>query len=209
MADSRETALINDFLGSAHMFALAIGNVIEEKLWTEAAGEQLTVTQLRLLKLVSHPGSTHTITDVGTFLGISNAAASKAVDKLVRLMLIKRTEGESDRRAIHLSLTGPGRKLLEAYDAAVSKKLGEVFGQIQPDEMQPVMQFLDRLASDMMNHRQVETGGVCVLCGIYFREKCPLRSRFGRRCLYLQARSSGKANDEPPPASKPRGPLYE
>jgi DNA-binding MarR family transcriptional regulator len=198
MLEAREATLINDFLGSTHVFALAVEQVIEEKPWKEAAGRQLTFTQMRLLKLVSHPGGVHTIGDVATFLAISNAAASKAVDKLVRLMLIRRREGESDRRAIHLSLTGPGQRLLDAYDAAVRSKLAEIFGQFGVDELQPVVQLLDRLSYNMMNGRPAVTEEICVQCGIYFREKCPLRQRSGRKCLYLRgrARAAGESEQE-------------
>ena len=189
MLEVPEATLINDFLGSTHIFALAVAQVIEEKLWREAAGRQLTFTQLRLLKLVSHPVGVHTIGDVATFLGISNAAASKAVDKLVRLMLIRRREGESDRRAIHLSLTGPGQQLLDAYGVAAQSKLAEIFGQFGIDELQPVVQLLDRLSYSMMNGRPAAMEEICVQCGIYFREKCPLRQRSGRKCLYLRGKA--------------------
>jgi len=189
MAEGREATLINDFLGSTHIFALAVAQVLEEKLWREAAGRQLTLTQMRLLKLVSHPGGVHTIGDVATFLGISNAAASKAVDKLVRLMLIRRREGESDRRAIHLSLTGPGQRVLDAYNAAAQSKLAEVFGQCGIDELQPVVQLLDRLSFNMIDGREAATEEICVQCGIYFREKCLLRQHTGRKCLYLRGRA--------------------
>jgi DNA-binding MarR family transcriptional regulator len=198
MAESQNAALINDFLGSSHIFALAVGTVIEERLWNEAAGNQLTVTQMQLLKLVSYPGCSHTIGDVATFLGVSNAAASKAVDKLVRLMLVRRREGESDRRAIHLSLTGPGRRMLEAYTAAAQKKLAEVFSQFGVDELQPVVELLDRLSASLMNGRQSVSQEICVQCGIYFRERCLLRNQSRRRCLYQRGklRASGAAENE-------------
>jgi DNA-binding MarR family transcriptional regulator len=196
MAEGREATLINDFLGSTHIFARAVAQVIEEKLWREAAGRQLTVTQMRLLKLVSHPGGVHTIGDVATFLGVSNAAASKAVDKLVRLILIRRREGESDRRAIHLSLTGPGQRMLDAYNAAAQSKLAEVFGQFGMDELQPVVQLLDRLSFNMMNGRAAATEEICVRCGIYFREKCLLRQRSAKKCLYLRGRMRAAGESE-------------
>jgi DNA-binding MarR family transcriptional regulator len=181
----QDSALINDLLGSSHIFSLAVA-CVEEDLWRHAAENQLSVTQMRLLRLVNHPGSSHTIGDVAAFLGISNAAASKAVDKLVRSLLVKRREGETDRRAIHLSLTGAGRRILESYDSAAKKKLAEAFGQLCAEEIQPVVQLLDRLSSSIMAGQQEQT--LCVQCGIYFRDQCVLRQRFGRKCLYLRGR---------------------
>jgi DNA-binding MarR family transcriptional regulator len=196
MVEGREATLINEFLGSAHIFARAVAQVIEDELWSEASGRQLTVTQMRLLKLVSHPGGVHTIGDVATFLGVSNAAASKAVDKLVRLMLIKRREGDSDRRAIHLSLTGPGRRLLDAYTAAAQNKLAEIFGPVAAEELQPVIALLDRLSLSIMDGGRSETEQICVQCGTYFREKCLLRHRSARKCLYLRGRARAAAESD-------------
>ncbi len=196
MLEGLEATLINDFLGSAHIFALAVAQVVEEKLWGDAVDRRLTVTQMRLLKLINHPGGVHTIGHVASFLGVSNAAASKAVDKLVRLMLIRRREGESDRRAMQLSLTGPGRRLLDLYNAAVQSKLAEIFGQFGAEELQPVIQTLDRLSLMMMDGRAATAEQICVQCGIYFREKCLLRQHSGRKCLYLRGKMHSAAGPE-------------
>ena len=187
--------LINDLLGSSHVFSLAV-TCVEENLWRHAADNQLTLTQMHLLMLVHHPGGSHTIGDVAAFLGISNAAASKAVDKLVRSMLVKRSEGDTDRRAIHLSLTGPGRRILESYEAAAKQKMAEAFGQLCAEDIRPVVQLLDRLSSSMMTGQQLPC--VCVQCGIYFRDSCVLRQRYGRRCLYLRGRDRTVARAQEP-----------
>src|SRR3990172_12073019 len=114
--------LVNDFLGSTQVFATALNDVILEKLLREVAGEQLTLSQFKLLKLVANTDA-HSIGDVAAFLGVSNAAASKAVDKLVRRGLLLRSEGEPDRRAIQLSLTKSSRRLLADYDALRNRQL--------------------------------------------------------------------------------------
>jgi len=53
------------------------------------------------------------VSDVGTQLGITNAAASQMVDKLVHQKLVERTEAEHDRRVKQLTLTAQGRALIE------------------------------------------------------------------------------------------------
>jgi len=179
-----ETSLIIEFLGSAHIFEHAVEQVIEEKLWRKAAGKQLSVSQLKLLKLIGLSGTT-TVSDVALFLGISNAAASVAVDKLVRLAVIGRSEGPEDRRAIHLSLTDLGRRMMDDYDVAFRAKLAEVFGQFSPEELRRVVDLLDALSALIVDH-QARRDEICVQCGIYFRERCSLRQRLGRRCLYLR-----------------------
>ncbi len=182
MSEKKDEDLVRDFLGSAHIFAHAVSQVIEEKLWREAAGNQLSVSQLKLLKLVSLAGD-HKIGDVAAFLGISNAAASKAVDKLVRRMLLRRSEGEADRRAIHLSVTGPGRRLLEAHEAATRAKLGEILGDVPAEELTDVARLLDRLSARILGYA-AKSEEICVQCSIYFRDKCLVHEELSRQCQY-------------------------
>ena len=103
--DIREAAsAIEEFLGSTHVFSLALTNVLEARILREVADAQLTAPQMKVLKLIAQ-SQAQTIGDVATFLGVSDAAASKTVDRLVRRKLVKRTEREADRRANELGLT--------------------------------------------------------------------------------------------------------
>ena len=190
MAENEAVDWISDFLGSAHVFASAVADVIEEELLRDVAADQITVSQLKLLKLVNLTEA-QTIGDVAAFLGVSNAAASKAVDKLVRMMLLRRSEGETDRRAIHLSLTQPSRRLLAAYDAARQHKLQQIFGKFPPEELRQAAVLLDRLSACIINHSS-QGEQMCLQCGIYFREKCVLRKLLSRQCLYKHQ----KRNDD-------------
>jgi DNA-binding MarR family transcriptional regulator len=53
------------------------------------------------------------VSDVGTHLGVTNAAASQLVDRLVQVGLVERAEDPHDRRAKHLTLTAKGRALIQ------------------------------------------------------------------------------------------------
>ncbi len=185
MIDSGRADLINDFLGSAHVLVSTVSEVIEKRLLRETLGDRLTHSQLKLLKLVGLADA-QTIGDVAAFLGVSDPAASKAVDKLVREMLMRRTEAE-DRRAISLSLTAAGRRLLALYETARSQKLMEIFEKLPAEELHRVAEFLDQLSAHI-----VESGPaaeeLCLQCGIYFREKCLIRTKLSRKCLYQRHR---------------------
>lgn len=179
--------LIHDFLASASVFAAAVGEEIEQALLAQAAGGAITVSQLKLLKLVS-VAEAQTIGGVAAFLGVSNAAASKAVDRLVRHKLMARRERESDRRFIYLVLTEEGRRLLESYEEARRRKLIELFGDFPEGELTRAADLLDRLALRVVE----STAGArefCFQCGIYFRKDCLMRKLRGRSCLYLQRNS--------------------
>ncbi len=186
---ARGPRAIDDFLGSAHVFASAVDNVIEAGLLREVAGDDLTVSQLKLLKLVAITDA-QTIGDVALFLGVSNAAASKAVDKLVRRKLLRRAEGEKDRRVIHLSLTPASRRVLEAYDAAKQHKLQHIFQKFSDDDLRRTSELLDRLSAGIVEHNEQDE--TCLQCGIYFRERCLVRQIVKRNCFYKR-RKNGDA----------------
>lgn len=190
MARARPTELINDFLGSAQVFASAMTEVVEQKLLRQVAGNKLTLSQFRLLKLVAETDA-HSIGAVASFLGVSSAAASKAVDKLVRRDLLLRTEGEADRRAIQLALTAASRHLLAAYSAVRNRKLTKIFRRFSPETLRSAAEVLDRLSAGIVDHN-ADPEELCLQCGIYFRKRCLLRQLIGRRCFYDLRRSRGK-----------------
>ena len=196
MSIDPESELITNFLGSAHIFAFAVGQVIEEQLWREATGNQFSVQQLKLLKLVDAAGS-QTISDVAAFLGVSNAAASKAVDKLTRMMLLRRSEGE-DRRAIHLSLTGAGRRVLEGFESGIRRKIAEILGDCPPEDLKRMVEMLDQVSARLVNHH-AQPDEICVQCGIYYIDKCLKRDHLGRMCHYARQRERAQGRLPVPP----------
>jgi DNA-binding MarR family transcriptional regulator len=186
MPDTNTPEMISDLLGSVQVFSSAMRDVLEDKLLRETARGRLTFSRLKLLKLVAFTDS-HTIGDVAAFLGVSNTAASKAVDKLVRRRLLRRTEGHADRRASELSLTGEGRRLLSAYEAARDQKLTEIFSVCGPEQLCGTVATLDRLSANLVDHT-AKPQELCFHCGIYFREKCQLRELVRRACFYQRRR---------------------
>ena len=72
----------------------------------------LSFSQLNILMRLFHGGRCG-VSEIGERLGITNAAASQSIDRLVNLGLIKRTEDPEDRRAKQLALTQAGQALIE------------------------------------------------------------------------------------------------
>jgi DNA-binding MarR family transcriptional regulator len=174
--------LANDFLGSAQVFSTALLDAVERTLLRKIVSGGLSHSQLALLKLVANT-ETHSIGDVATFLRVSNAAASKAVDKLVRRNLLARAVAPSDRREAALSLTPRSRRLLAAFDAARDVRLSRVFRAVSADDLRRASEVLDHLSVEMLDHRS-RPDEVCLHCGVYYRENCPVRKLLGRRCFY-------------------------
>lgn len=192
---NRSAEMLQEFLGSAHVFATAVDQVVERRLLEEVAGKEVSLSQFRLLKMVAQTDA-QTITDVALFLGVSSAAASKAVDKLVRRRLLSRTEGQPDRREIRLALTQSSRRLLAAYDRRKQRKLGKIFRQFPAEELLRTAKLLDRLSAELVDHHD-HGDETCLQCGIYFRDRCLVRQLVQRNCFYLRNKSKSKRAAQP------------
>jgi DNA-binding MarR family transcriptional regulator len=152
----------------------------------QVSGRQVTQAQLKLLTLVQQTESP-SVSDAAAFLGVTKAAASQTVDKLVRRKWLKREVDRADRRSSRLSLTENGRQLLEGYEGARTEKLGRVFRAYSPEDLRRMSDMLDRVSAEIVNHT-AKPEEVCLQCGIYFRERCLLRSLMGRICFYQRHR---------------------
>ncbi len=71
----------------------------------------LSFSQVTVLMRLYH-GTKSGVTELGEVMGVTNAAASQAIDRLVLLGLITRTEDKVDRRAKELVLTEKGCDLV-------------------------------------------------------------------------------------------------
>lgn len=205
MARDANGDIAHDFLGSAQIFASAIEEVVEKRILEESAGKEFTLSQFKLLKMVALTNA-QTISDVALFLGVSNAAASKAVDKLVRRKLLRRAEGQPDRREICLSLTESSRRLLLTYEEKKERRLAQVFRGFPGDELRRTARLLDRLSAELVDHH-AHPDEVCLQCGIYFRERCLVRQLAKRNCFYQRNKRQAKhAHPAPGNGSSGEGP---
>jgi len=193
MSTAQRTSIINDFLASMHIFSSAIGELMAAQLKQELGGE-LTIPQLKLLKLIART-RTERISEIAAFLGVSNAAASKAIDRLARRGMVERNESKDDRRATSLSLTVKGTFILKRYEDAQNRVLEGLFRQFMPQDFIQTAELLDQLSSDLVNGSDGPQE-LCFRCGIYFRDKCVLRNAHERTC-YCNLRRRDAQESQP------------
>ncbi len=80
----------------------------------------LSFSQVTVLMRLYH-GTKSGVTELGEVMGVTNAAASQAIDRLVQLGLVTRTEDPVDRRAKSLVLTEKGCDLVSRAIEARSR----------------------------------------------------------------------------------------
>jgi DNA-binding MarR family transcriptional regulator len=187
MANHSTQELVNELLGSAHLFLAAVSGVMEQKLLSEIVGKQLSLSQLKILKLLDL-AEAQNVGDVAAFLGVSDAAASKSVDRLARLKYLRRTESRKDRRSSDLSLAAAGRKLLNRYETAKDHKLAEMFRDLDADELRQTSAILDRMTTGIV-HDSTNPEEICLQCGIYMKKRCLVREAAQAQCSYQMRKS--------------------
>jgi MarR family transcriptional regulator for hemolysin len=98
------------------------------------------------------------VSDLGEHVGISNAAASQMIDRLVQMGMVERTEKSADRRVKHLALTAQGRTLVVTGIEARShwmEELTEVLNEDQQAEISAALAQLIEAAQKL--EQQLET----------------------------------------------------
>ena len=95
----------------------------------------LSFSQFIVLMRLYH-GAKSDVSGIGVQLGITNAAASQSIDRLVNLGLIERTEDPEDRRAKQLVLTRKGQALIRKSVEARSQWIESLTEALKPEQQQ-------------------------------------------------------------------------
>lgn len=104
----------------------------------------LSFSQISILMRLFHGGNSG-VSEIGGQLGVTNAAASQSVDRLVNLGLIERTEDPDDRRAKRLTLTPKSRALIDQGVEARSKWVEGVTDTLSPEQQAMIISALTLL----------------------------------------------------------------
>ena len=82
------------------------------------------------------------VSDLAASLGVTSAAASQMIDRLVHLGYVSRLENPTDRRSRQLTLTDAGREILREALAARQQWLGALASQLSPEERMQITEAL-------------------------------------------------------------------
>ncbi|MBM4424456.1 MAG: MarR family transcriptional regulator [Chloroflexi bacterium] len=118
------------------------------QFWKDAG---LSMPQISAMMRLHHHGACG-VSEVGAHLGVTNAAASQMVDRLVQLGYLERAEDPNDRRAKQLTLTAKGRALVQKSIEARRRwldELGAVLTAEQQTEIADALGSLTAAARDL------------------------------------------------------------
>jgi DNA-binding MarR family transcriptional regulator len=98
------------------------------------AALDLTMAQAKLLYVVTAAGEL-TMSEIAQRLGVTISTASGAVDHLVGLGLISRTDDPANRRQVQVSTTALGHDTLEQLRELSTRQLRALFDVLDDDEL--------------------------------------------------------------------------
>ncbi len=107
-------------------------------------GRNLSMTQVGALFTIRHKGSAG-VSDLADELGITSAAASQMLERMVQQELITRTEDPGDRRLKQIVLTDKGRQVVQESIDAREGWLDQLAAIMSADEKKQVTAALDLL----------------------------------------------------------------
>jgi DNA-binding MarR family transcriptional regulator len=106
----------------------------------------LTFTQMKaLFSLAAEREEPHTLSSLAAGLGLSDPAASRAVEGLVKRGFVARTEDDRDRRVRRLAPTTAGRRLADGIQAARLEGIGQFVATLSEAEREKLDEALELL----------------------------------------------------------------
>jgi DNA-binding MarR family transcriptional regulator len=109
-----------------------------------ARGEGLSMGQMGALMRLGKEGMCG-VSDIGAQMGVTSAAASQMIDRLVQMGLIERTEDPNDRRVKLITLTAKGRALLHRSLEARRQWIESLGSHLDPERQAAVIAALGYL----------------------------------------------------------------
>lgn len=109
------------------------------------SGVKLTANQASIL---NHLDTRETITlfDLAMHMGVSPSTMSIAINKLVKLKLVKRVKDKTDKRKTNLSLTAEGDKIKKSHSVLDAERVNAVLARLNSVERKLAMDGLGLLA---------------------------------------------------------------
>ncbi len=91
------------------------------------------------------------VSSVGSAVGVTNAAASQMVERLVQQGLLERNEDPDDRRVKVLTLTDKGRQVIEAFLDSRRRWMEQLTSVLSPADQRAIIHAMGMLTDAAQN----------------------------------------------------------
>jgi DNA-binding MarR family transcriptional regulator len=159
------------------ILAHIVADVCEGHTLADASEGLLSGNQFKILKILAHQ-SDFAVSEIARLLQVSSAAASKNIERLVKLGLVSRQPLADDRRRLHLTLMPNAVALLARYDQISADKLSRLLSNFEPGEKETLRDLLRRVIQfTLADERDAEL--VCLQCAGNCGTECVIKTSQG------------------------------
>ncbi|WP_163655643.1 MarR family winged helix-turn-helix transcriptional regulator [Listeria sp. PSOL-1] len=99
------------------------------------------------------------VSDIGQLLRVSKPSVTQQINALEKKGLINRTQNPEDKRAVYLTFTEKGNKLMKQVIKKIQANFEDMRDYIGEEDMKTLIYLLEKL-TDYLNHKGKEEGGV-------------------------------------------------
>ncbi len=148
---------------TVRLFCQAVSSRVFKPALDKLTDEDLTQVQLSCIRFAHlHPESS--VGMIADGLGVSDAAAAKLIDRLVKKGLLIREEDSQDRRVLKIKLTEAGQNMLESVCSMEDSYFASVLRQMPSKSLQDLEHgIVDFLKVALEKPEQVDE--ICLKCG--------------------------------------------
>ena len=138
-----ESALI-DFANNVSKLMPDIMREFLKRQTREVAEGNITLPQMLILDVLKDRDSMR-MGELAQYLGVSMAAATGIVDRLVRNDFALRGGSPDDRRIVNISITPIGKKIIQKHNQARKKAFIEMFGSLSTSDRDKYLEILRKI----------------------------------------------------------------
>ena len=161
---------IDEFIRHLHIFTHITRHNLEKKFVKEVSEDSVSFVQMNLMRiLLQNPGQT--VGNIAKFMNVSYPAATKTIDKLVKLGFLKRKEDTHDRRIAHLFLTQSGERAVKKYADLRNEVINKVIDNYGYEKTKLLNDSLREFSGMVVKILPINAG-VCMECGAFDPAKC-------------------------------------
>jgi len=120
----------------------------------------LTTPQLVVMRAIQQQ-NTSVASEIARVVSLSQATVTDILNRLESHGLVSRTRSEEDKRRINVSLTAPGKTLLQGAPQPLQESFIERFGALEIWEQHLMVASLERLAT-MMDAEDIDAASLLI-----------------------------------------------
>ena len=152
------------------LIAFLTRHYLEGCFQDETSNKPISFVHMNLLRILdTNPGKT--VGDIAKFMDVSYPAATKTIDKLVRLGFLRRREDAGDRRIAHLHLTSSGKKIVERCVKQKRERVEIVIKAFGRENSERFNEQLNAFARQTVDAIPIQSKG-CIHCGAFDPGTC-------------------------------------